>query len=119
MNFISGLIVGLIIGAMIVYLTMGSKKTAETKPDSSTEKSNGAGNPNPAVETRKENMAKLEEFIRAKSTADKITNDQIQEFLGVSDATATRYLDDLEKQGKIHQVGATGHEVYYTRDASQ
>jgi len=119
MNFVLGLIIGLIIGAMIIYFIMRSKKQAETPLDSSGEASNGAGNPNPAVETRKENLAKLEEFIGAKSTSDKITNDQIQELLGVSDATAERYLQDLEKQGKIHQVGATGHEVYYTRDALQ
>ena len=43
----------------------------------------------------------------------KITNDEVQKLLGVSDATATRYLDELEKQGKVKQVGEKGRFVYY------
>ena len=27
--------------------------------------------------------------------------------------TATRYLNELEKEGRVKQVGATGHAVYY------
>ncbi|MFH1759123.1 MAG: winged helix-turn-helix domain-containing protein [Patescibacteria group bacterium] len=44
----------------------------------------------------------------------RITNNEIEELLGVSDATATRYLDELEKNGDIVQKGATGRGVYYT-----
>lgn len=43
----------------------------------------------------------------------KITNDEVQKLLGVSDATAERYLNELEKQGKIKQIGKTGQSVYY------
>lgn len=43
----------------------------------------------------------------------KITNNDVEKLLGVSDATATRYLDELEKQGKVKQVGKTGRSVYY------
>lgn len=35
----------------------------------------------------------------------RVTNDDVQKALGVSDATATRYLDELEKDGKIIQQG--------------
>ena len=45
----------------------------------------------------------------------KITNDEVREFLHVSDATATRYLSQLEKENKIKQVGKTGHAVSYSR----
>ena len=44
----------------------------------------------------------------------KIVNNDIEKLLGVSDATATRYLDELEKEGKVRQVGKTGNAVYYT-----
>jgi len=44
-----------------------------------------------------------------------ITNDAVQNLLGVSDATATRYLDELEKEGKIKQVGRTGQGVFYEK----
>ncbi|OGJ10641.1 hypothetical protein A2456_01455 [Candidatus Nomurabacteria bacterium RIFOXYC2_FULL_36_19] len=45
----------------------------------------------------------------------KITNDEVEKFLHVSDATATRYLSILEKEGKIKQNGKTGHMVSYSR----
>jgi Fic family protein len=43
------------------------------------------------------------------------TNNDIEKLLGVSDATATRYLDELEKEGLIKQVGKTGNAVYYEK----
>jgi len=42
-----------------------------------------------------------------------ITNDEVQALLGVSDATAERYLEELEKEGKIAQVGKSGRIVAY------
>jgi len=45
----------------------------------------------------------------------KITNDEVEKFLHVSDATATRYLSQLEKEGKIKQSGKTGHSVFYSK----
>ena len=45
----------------------------------------------------------------------KITNDEVEKFLHVSDATATRYLSQLEKEGKIKQNGKTGKSVSYSR----
>ena len=47
--------------------------------------------------------------------AGKITNDEVEKLLHVSDATATRYLSALEKEGKIKQVGKTGKAVTYTK----
>ncbi len=44
-----------------------------------------------------------------------VSNNDIEKLLGVSDSTATRYLDELEKEGKIHQVGTSGRSVFYTR----
>jgi len=44
-----------------------------------------------------------------------ITNDVVQNLLGVSDATATRYLEELEKDGKIRQVGERGPGVFYEK----
>jgi Fic family protein len=45
----------------------------------------------------------------------KITNDEVKDFLHVSDATAERYLNTLEKENKIKQVGKTGHAVSYQK----
>ena len=45
----------------------------------------------------------------------KITNDEVEKFLHVSDATATRYLSQLEKEGRIKQNSKTGKGVSYSR----
>ncbi|MFH1188474.1 MAG: DUF977 family protein [bacterium] len=44
----------------------------------------------------------------------RITNNDIEKLLGVSDATATNYLQELEREGKIIQQGDTGRGVFYT-----
>lgn len=58
---------------------------------------------------------KLEKILEALNTKGKITNDEVEKLLHVSDATATRYLSALEKEGKIQQVGKTGKAVTYTK----
>lgn len=42
-----------------------------------------------------------------------VTNDEIESFLGISDATATRYLEELEKEDLIMQIGVEGTSVKY------
>ena len=42
-----------------------------------------------------------------------IGNDEIRELLGVSRQTATRYMDELEAEGKVRQVGTSGQSVTY------
>ena len=44
----------------------------------------------------------------------RVTNNDVERTLEVSDATATNYLDELEKEGKITQQGETGRGVFYT-----
>jgi predicted HTH transcriptional regulator len=58
---------------------------------------------------------KLNKVMGLFLTKSKITNDEVEKLLHVSDATATRYLSELEKQGKIIQSGKTGHAVTYTK----
>ncbi len=48
-------------------------------------------------------------------TQGSLTNNHIEQMLGISDATATRYLEELEKEGLVRQVGNTGSGVYYER----
>lgn len=61
---------------------------------------------------KEENKKKILELLAIK---EKITNDDVQELLAVSDATAFRYLEELENKGKIKQVGKTGRSVFYTK----
>jgi Fic family protein len=64
------------------------------------------------------NGRKIEEPQKAKvrslfGAKNEITNDDVQRALSVSDATATRVLDAMERDGTVAQVGATGAGVVY------
>jgi hypothetical protein len=61
---------------------------------------------------REKKLVKIMELF-AKQT--EITNDEVEKHLHVSDATATRYLAELEKRGKLTQHGTTGRGVSYTK----
>ena len=58
---------------------------------------------------------KLERIMSLFLKQSKVTNDEVEKFLHVSNATVTRYLSILEKEGKIKQNGKTGHAVSYSR----
>ena len=58
-----------------------------------------------------ENKQKILEFVRASG---KIRNNDVEKFAGVSNATAERYLNELEKKGVITQHGTIGQNVFYT-----
>lgn len=45
---------------------------------------------------------------------DSIKNDDVEKLLGVSNATAERYLNELESEGKLTQHGKIGQGVFYT-----
>ena len=54
-----------------------------------------------------------QEILRLFTDQEEITNNDVESLLKVSDATATRYLDELEKEGRIRQIGTEGRSVYY------
>jgi predicted HTH transcriptional regulator len=58
---------------------------------------------------------KLEKIVEHVNAKGHITNDEVEKLLHVSDATATRYLSQLEREGKIKQIGTTGKAVTYTK----
>lgn len=58
---------------------------------------------------------KLDKIMTLFLKKQKITNDEVEKFMHVSDATAGRYLSQLEKEGKIKQSGKTGKFVFYSK----
>ena len=66
-----------------------------------------------AIQGRKHK--KLDKILEAVTKHGSITNDQVEKMLHVSDATATRYLTQLEKEGKLKQEGKTGKSVKYLK----
>ena len=64
-------------------------------------------------EQQREKQGNKEKILQELQNKNKITNNDIEKLLNVSDATATRYLNELEKENKIEQIGKTGRSVYY------
>lgn len=63
------------------------------------------------MEQKSENKQKILAFIQEHG---KIQNNDVEKLVGVSNATAERYLDELEKEGKLTQHGSIGQSVFYT-----
>jgi len=68
--------------------------------------------PSEQEKIKEENKSKALELAGMRG---RITNDEVEKLLGVSNATAERYLNELEKEGKLKQVGNTGKSVYYEK----
>lgn len=102
MNQLFIFIIGLVLGGAVVWFFVKSKTTT-----GKLQKFN--------VEREKEREANKQKIIDFLGEKGKATNNDIQTLISVSDATATRYLDELEKEGKVKQVGDAGHYVYYEK----
>ena len=63
------------------------------------------------MEQKAENKQKILAFVQEH---EKIQNNDVERLAGVSNATAERYLDELEKEGKLTQHGTIGQGVFYT-----
>jgi predicted HTH transcriptional regulator len=63
------------------------------------------------MEQKSQNKQKILEFVQQNG---KIQNNDVEKLVGVSNATAERYLDELEKEGKLTQHGTIGQSVFYT-----
>lgn len=97
MNYFLLAIVALAGIALGYYLARRSKETGTFNTEQTKQKEASKG--------------KILALLRDKQ---RIANNDVEKLLGVSDATATRYLSELEQEGKVEQVGATGRGVEYT-----
>jgi Fic family protein len=64
------------------------------------------------VQQKEENLARSLGLARERG---EITNNDIEQLLGISNATAERYLHELESRGHLVQIGTTGKGVRYRR----
>lgn len=71
----------------------------------------GSGLISEQEERKTKNKEKILEYIQANG---KIQNNDVEKLVGVSNATAERYLNELEKEGHITQHGTIGKSVFYT-----
>jgi predicted HTH transcriptional regulator len=63
------------------------------------------------MEQKSQNKQKILVFVQQNG---KIQNNDVEKLAGVSNATAERYLDELENEGKLTQHGTIGQGVFYT-----
>jgi predicted HTH transcriptional regulator len=61
---------------------------------------------------RIENKQKIIDFLKDN---DKVTNNDVEDMLSVSNSTAYRYLEELEQENIVRQVGKAGRSVYYEK----
>ncbi len=101
MNYLTLILVaiaGIIIGS---YFSSYAKAT----------KDKGVGLIFGQMKKKQENKEKILEFLKKN---EKITNNNVERLCNVSNATAERYLDQLEKDEKLTQHGKIGTDVFYT-----
>jgi predicted HTH transcriptional regulator len=89
--------IGFIVGIIVSHLT----KSKSTKIGNISQERTSA---------KEENKDKIVTYLKEHPRA---RNNDIEELLGVSDATSTRYLDELEKEGLVQQIGSAGAGVEY------
>lgn len=110
MNYIILVILSIDIGFWLGRKSRGgeTKKIESTKSEVL---AGGLGKVNEENKAQKEERkARILELFKAKNS---IANNDVEALLGVSDATATNYLGELEKEGKIEQEGVSGRFVIY------
>ena len=83
--------------------------TPSTKPNSRELLAKGR------AKVQEKKQKKLDKIMELLNTKDKVSNADVEKLFRVSDATATRYLSALQKQGKIRKVGKTGRSVFYAK----
>jgi len=66
-----------------------------------------------AVETASQKETRKQKALAMFEGGRELSNAEIRKVLGVSSRTAVRYLDELEAEGKVEQVGKIGHAVTY------
>lgn len=61
---------------------------------------------------KKERLREILELLQGSETGE-ISNAEIRQELGMSERSVVRYMDELEREGKVEQIGATGRSVIY------
>ena len=62
-------------------------------------------------QAKRQAKGKILKLLKDKTS---ISNNDVERLLSVSDATSTNYLQELENEGKIVQIGKTGRAVSYS-----
>ncbi|MDP3956084.1 MAG: HTH domain-containing protein [bacterium] len=111
MGQISLVIIGAVIIFVLLVLVVSARR--EAKKHGTSAKEEFVGICASAVETASQKETRKQRALAMIQERGQLSNAEIREALGVSSRTAVRYLDELEKEGKVEQVGKVGHAVTY------
>ena len=96
---------------IVVFVLLVSRR--EAKKHDTSAKEEFIGICKSAVETASHKEARKQKALAMFEGSKELSNAEIRKALGVSSRTAVRYLDELEREGKVEQVGHVGHAVTY------
>ena len=97
---------------IVVFVLLVSRK--EAKKHGTSAKEEFVGICKSAVETASQKDARKQKALAMLREKGDLSNSEIRKELKISSRTAVRYLDELEAEGKLKQVGAIGHTVTYS-----
>ena len=100
-----------ILVAVVAVLVVFARK--EAKKHGTNVKEEFVGICKSAVETASQKEARKESVLALLHERGELGNSEIRAMLGVASRTAVRYLDELEAEGKVEQIGKIGHSVTY------
>jgi len=109
MNQIIIFILGVIIGGGVVWFAIKMSERKK-KPFDDTQ-----GKESFIEKQAREKTANKEAILELLKTREKLTNDHIEMMLGIPESTVTRYMDELEEENKVKQVGDIGSGVFYEK----
>jgi predicted HTH transcriptional regulator len=66
-----------------------------------------------AIETASQKETRKQKALAMIQELGELSNAEIRKMLGVSSRTTVRYLDELEREDKVEQVGTIGQSVTY------
>ena len=66
-----------------------------------------------ALENQAKKRTNLDKILAMLTERSEVSNSDIRERFGFSERSVVRYMDELEKEGKVEQIGNTGRGVIY------
>ena len=110
MNQLFIFVLGLVLGGVICFLFLRKKPAENSNDGGQTKTGHLAGYNDERNQEHEANKQKILNFLKISG---ELRNNDIEKLLSVSDATATRYLEELENEGVLDQISKTGKGVYY------
>jgi predicted HTH transcriptional regulator len=108
-----GIILILIVAVLVGLLALIFFSWLEAKNNGTATADEFVGICNVAFNRATSRQANIDKIIDLFNDKEELSNLEVRKVLSVSSRTAVRYLDELEKEGKVEQVGKVGKSVLY------